>query len=64
MSDETQHYYILKAYDKNGNLKTYSVSAHNEQECRAIFEDFKDEGEFFSQITETVKPHEYSRSKL
>lgn len=64
MSDETQHYYILEAFDKNGNLKRYSISATSEANCRTIFEDFKDEGEFFSQITETVKPHEYSCSKL
>ena len=64
MSDETQHYYILEAYDKNGNLKRYSISATSETNCRAIFEDYKEEGEFFSRIIETVKPNEYSRSKL
>ena len=63
ISDDKQRYYIVESL-LGTESRRYSVSAHNDNECRAIFEDFKEPGEVFIRIEETISPFEWSRSKV
>ena len=63
ISEDKQRYYIIESLKGTESLR-YSISAHNEEECRAIYEDYREQGEVFIRIEETISPFEWSRSKI
>ena len=57
-------YFLIECHDARHNKRVYSVSAEDDTEAMAIFNDYKDTNETFDKIRETMSPYEYRKDNL